>query len=50
MRELREGGAIYYIDTFRVNNGETLNFDLDVKPAAEEQSLSVVFRQQFFTE
>ena len=50
MREIREGGAIYYIDTFRVNNGETLNFELDVKPAEVEQSLSVVFRQQFFTE
>lgn len=50
MREIREGSAVYYIDTFRVNNGETLSFKLNVKPAEEDQSLSVVFSQQFFTE
>ena len=50
MRQIREGRAIYYIDTFRVSNGETLNFELDITPAEEAQSLRVVFRQQFFTQ
>ncbi len=50
MREIREGQAIYYIDTFRVSNDETLNFQLSVKPEGVKQAYSVVFRQQFFTQ
>ena len=50
MREIREGTAIYYIDTFRVNNEETLNFELSVTPKGSEEAYSVVFRQQFFVD
>ena len=50
MREIREGTAIYYIDTFRVNNEETLNFDLQVTPQDSEETFEVRFRQQFFVD
>jgi hypothetical protein len=49
-REIREGNAIYYIDTFRVNNEETLRFDLVVKPQGSDESFQVRFSQQFFVE
>lgn len=50
MREIREGTAIYYIDTFRVNNEETLDFDLAVTPKDSDATYSVRFRQQFFVD
>jgi hypothetical protein len=50
MRELREGTAIYYIDTFRVNNEETLKFDLTVTPKDSDETYNVRFRQQFFVD
>jgi hypothetical protein len=49
-REIREGNAIYYVDTFRVNNEETLRFDLTVKPQGNDESFQVRFSQQFFIE
>ena len=50
MREVREGTAIYYIDTFRVNNEETLRFDLTVTPKDSDETYNVRFRQQFFVD
>ena len=47
-REIREGTAIYYIDTFRINHEDMLDFDLSVRPQGETQPLQVRFRQQFF--
>ena len=49
-REIREGNAIYYIETFRVNNEETLNFDLTIRPQGSEAPLQLRFSQQFFVE
>ena len=37
LREIREEKAIYYIGTFLVRNGESLNFHLDVKPEGESK-------------
>jgi hypothetical protein len=48
-REIKEPGAVYYIDHFRVHNGETLRFSLDVAPEHGSSSYSVQFEQQFFT-
>ena len=49
-REIREGDAIYYIETFRVNNEETLTFDLTVRPQGSDQPLQLRFSQQFFVQ
>ena len=51
MREINESGeAIYYIGEFRVNNMETFDFMIDVRPEGSAQLLEVRFRQQFYTE
>lgn len=49
IRTIEDGNARYYIATFPVSNGETLNFDLSIRPAGGDQDLQVRFRQEFFT-
>jgi hypothetical protein len=48
LREIHEADAIYYIGTFLVRNGETLNFHLDVKPEGENKYSPAVFSEEFF--
>jgi hypothetical protein len=48
-RTVQEGNAIYYIAEFPVANEEVLDFVLQVAPTGEDRSLTVRFRQQFFT-
>ncbi|MBT8079945.1 MAG: DUF4426 domain-containing protein [Gammaproteobacteria bacterium] len=50
MREIREQEAIYYIGETAVANRETLNFDISIVPAGEEDSASVRFQRQFYTD
>lgn len=50
LREIREGTAIYYIDTFRISNEETLEFQIQVRPEGTDDTFNVVFRKQFYTE
>lgn len=47
-REIRESNAIYYIQSFRISNEETLDFDLQVRPQGASEPFSVHFTQQFF--
>ncbi len=49
-REVREGDAVYYLAEFRVDNEQTLNFELQVKPAGSTGAAQIRFTQQFFTE
>jgi hypothetical protein len=49
-REVNEGNAIYYLATFRVDNEETLDFNLEVQPQGRDRPIHVEFRQQFFTD
>lgn len=49
MREIIEGGAIYYIGEFPISNEETLDFDLQVS-THDGISHAVAFRRQFFTD
>ena len=49
-REIRESTAIYYIQSFRITNEETLDFDLQVRPQGAAEPLSVRFKQQFFVD
>lgn len=48
VREIREGTAIYYIETYRIANEETLQFNLSVQPQGVEQAFQVRFNQSFF--
>ena len=50
LREVREGSAIYYLDTFRIRDEETLDFELKVRPDGSGESHTVGFRQQFFVD
>ena len=53
LRKIEENGdyaAIYYIGEVSVSNGETLRFEITVTPEGAEESYSVSFQQQFFTE
>lgn len=48
MREITDGGAIYYIAEFPVSNKETFDFTLNIK-TENGHSETVKFRNQFFT-
>ena len=50
MRELNEGGAIYYIGEIPIDHNETLNFKLEVTPQGETASHTTNFKQDFYTE
>jgi hypothetical protein len=49
MREVLDQGAIYYLGTTRVSDGDTLTFTIDVVPEGTGKPLRVEFRQEFFT-
>lgn len=49
MREVRDQGAIYYLGSTRVSDGDTLTFTVDITPEGRGQPTRVEFRQQFFT-
>lgn len=49
LREIRKDAAIYYIADFNVNDGEVIDFVVDVKPESMNKPYAVKFRQQFFT-
>jgi hypothetical protein len=48
LREVREGEAIYYLAEPRIDDGETLEFELAVTPDGESSPIEIRFRQQFF--
>lgn len=47
---VEEGDAIYYLAQFLVSDGNTLNFDIKVKPTPEAAPLKVRFSQIFFAD
>lgn len=50
-RRVQEGKAIYYISTFRFDDGDMYNFDLDVIPSnAKQKNFDVKFSQRFYEE
>jgi len=49
MREVKDGNAIYYIDTFSVTNEETVDMHISAKPKNGGPQMDVKFRRQFFT-
>lgn len=50
-RRVQEGKAIYFISTFRFDDGDMYNFDLDVTPDnAKQKTFDVKFSQRFYAE
>jgi hypothetical protein len=50
-RRVQEGKAIYYLSTFRFDDGDMYNFDLDVIPSnAKQKNFDVKFSQRFYEE
>jgi hypothetical protein len=49
VREVTEGGAIYYIAEFPITNKETLDFTVQVTPEGGQQE-TLSFRQRFVTD
>lgn len=50
VREVKEGGAVYYIGDVAVANRETLVFNIDVTPMNETSRFSMRFTRQFYAE
>jgi hypothetical protein len=49
IRPVHEGEAIYYIGELSVADKETLDFTVNIQPANTKETLTLKFRQQFFT-
>jgi len=47
MREIKEEEAIYYIGDIRINEGETLDFELSITPEGERRAEVIRFRRAF---
>jgi hypothetical protein len=47
MREVKEGGAIYYLGEFRVAAPDTLKFKIGATPAGGAQELQVEYTRAF---
>lgn len=50
VREVDEGSSIYYLSEFHVAHEEMLNFTLQILPEGSAQSMTVNFRQKFYTQ
>ena len=50
MREVKDGAAIYYIDTLSVQDEDTVTFNLNIRPQGAERDYEVDFRRRFYTE
>lgn len=50
VREVDEGSSIYYLSEFHVAHEEMLNFTLQILPEGSNQTLTVNFRQKFYTQ
>ena len=51
LREIKDGGAVYYIADLPVANGETLKFDISATPLdSEVEAFRVSFNQKFYAD
>lgn len=48
MREIKDGGAVYYLGEARINGNETLDFEIEVRPTGSKTPIRASFRQEFF--
>jgi hypothetical protein len=49
MREVDDGGGIYYLGEVTVDHGETLTFIVEVSPEGTHNTYTFEFQQRFFT-
>ncbi|GIX28800.1 DUF4426 domain-containing protein [Pelomicrobium sp. G1] len=47
LKEVREGGAIYYIGEYRLSRPETLRFSLQIQPRGEPRRFDLQFQRTF---
>ena len=47
-RRVETGGRISHIGMVRIDDGETLNFELDVRPQMRDETYPVHFRETFY--
>jgi hypothetical protein len=50
MREVMDGEAIYYLGVLRIQDQETLTFNLEVKPLGSQETFTATLSQQFVTQ
>jgi len=50
MREIHNGGAIYYVGVFNISDAEVLSFDIRVDPERHGSTHQIKFKQTFFTD
>ena len=50
IREINDGGAVYYISEFQVADKEVLDFTVYLTPDENTSPVTVELRQQFFTQ
>lgn len=50
LREIREADAVYYLGEFDVRGSDTLNFDLDIRPAGSSRSYKLKFSKNYVTD
>jgi hypothetical protein len=48
MREIKEGGAIYYLGEYGIVPTESLKFNISVKPEGSAQPYSFEYQQSFY--
>ncbi len=50
IRELEDSDAIYYVGEIPIKNAETLKFEIQVQPLAGDETYTLKFQQELFTE
>ncbi|MCG3201945.1 MAG: hypothetical protein NFCOHLIN_01817 [Gammaproteobacteria bacterium] len=50
VRELNDGGAVYYIGEFPVSDQDTLKFHIEATPEGQTEGIRAQFDQEFFTD
>lgn len=48
LREVRDRGAIYYLGEARIDERDTLDFELSVQPEGSERPINARYRQEFW--
>jgi len=49
-REIKENNAVYYISTFRFDDGDIYNISLQTTPEGQSRTFNVKFSQRFYEE
>ena len=50
IREIEDGTSVYYVSEFHISHKEVLDFTLEIQPEGSQDSVTLKFRQQFYTQ